>query len=204
MPDSRHQHAGEHLDATQFAAEFEASARVLWTIAASVLTCRNLVDDVLQEAAVIGLGKLDQFAPGTHFTAWMGRIVRLVALNHARKRERHGARAQDAALLESAEAPRTRHALDTNTSVEVLIDSEYFDDALTEALGELGITERACLLMKVVLELGYAEIAAILEIPQGTAMSHVHRARTRLRTKLAPALPNENRVERNGNRVENG
>ena len=33
-------------------------------------------------------------------------------------------------------------------------------------------------------EQSYAEIAALLEIPEGTAMSHVHRARTALRAFL--------------------
>ena len=52
-----------------------------------------------------------------------------------------------------------------------------------EALGEV---PRACLLLSTLRELSYGEIAALLTIPEGTAMSHVHRARLVLRERLAP------------------
>ncbi|MCP3916955.1 MAG: RNA polymerase sigma factor [bacterium] len=165
----------------EFAALFEASGRLLWTIAAAVVIDRTLVDDVLQEAAMIGLAKLDQFDPATRFEAWMGRIVRWVALNHARKRSRRGTRSADAALLDDLpSAEPAGHLPDTRNWLE----GEHFDDELTEALRELGSTARACLMMKIVLELDYAEIARTLEVPQGTAMSHVHRACAKLRQRL--------------------
>jgi RNA polymerase sigma-70 factor (ECF subfamily) len=59
-----------------------------------------------------------------------------------------------------------------------------FDDALAGALEELDETARACLLMRVVLDLPYKRIALALDIPEGTAASHVHRARASMRASL--------------------
>ena len=50
-------------------------------------------EDVLQEAAVVALGKLSQYEPGTSFSAWMSQMVRYIALNRKRKLER-GPRAE--------------------------------------------------------------------------------------------------------------
>ncbi|MEM6997175.1 MAG: sigma factor-like helix-turn-helix DNA-binding protein, partial [Myxococcota bacterium] len=57
-------------------------------------------------------------------------------------------------------------------------------DELADALQTLGETPRTCLLLKTVLELEYSEIADVLGIPAGTAMSHVSRARAKLKKHL--------------------
>ena len=62
-----------------------------------------------------------------------------------------------------------------------------FDDAVLAALNTLGETARACLLLRTILDLSYRELAETLEIPEGTAMSHVHRARAAMRKALDPA-----------------
>src|ERR1043165_6452239 len=55
-----------------FATQFQGSWRALWCIAAAVVGDRAQADDVLQEAAVVALGKLGQFDPASNFSAWMG------------------------------------------------------------------------------------------------------------------------------------
>src|SRR5262249_54943115 len=76
---------GAPLSRDDFVVRLQASRRTLWCIAAAVLGGRSHADDVLQEAAVVALSKLDQFNPATSFTAWMGQIVRFVALNESRR-----------------------------------------------------------------------------------------------------------------------
>ena len=65
-------------------------------------------------------------------------------------------------------------------------DDGSWDDELVAALMDLRPTARACLLLKVVLELDHKTIAATLGIPEGTAMSHVHRARSAMLKSLSP------------------
>ena len=174
-----------------FAAEYEKAYRVLWVVAAGVLGRSAGAEDVVQEAAVLALGKIGQFEPGTHFAAWMAQMVRFVALNHLRKQTR----TQAAPLDENEPHARTPHGrpgshrpgdapLHLGRHGELPPGQQSFDDELTGALAALGETARACLLLRTLEELDYEEIGRVLGIPEGTAMSHVHRSRMRLRERL--------------------
>ncbi len=175
------------LSPAEFAARFEASARALWCIAAAVLADRSRAQDVVQEAAVIALGKLATFDPATNFAAWMGQIVRFVALNEARRRATQRATSLDPAALDAAPAdrPADRAPLPISSRGELLADQDVFDDRVSAALRTLDETARACLLLRTLLDMPYAEISRCLTIPEGTAMSHVHRSRQVMRTALA-------------------
>ncbi|QOJ00482.1 MAG: sigma-70 family RNA polymerase sigma factor [Phycisphaeraceae bacterium] len=154
----------------EFGEKFRSAWRVLWCVAASVTVDRASADDVVQEAAVVALGKLDEFDPATNFTAWMAQIVRFVALNQGRKAARRRG-------LESADdaAPgrhESRH--------------DALDHRVEAALEGLDETPRACLIMRTVLGMSFKDIAAALGIPEGTAMSHAFRARHAMRDRLLP------------------
>jgi len=179
------QAAAATLTAEEFAARYDAAARVLWTIAAGVLGDPSEAEDVLQEACVMALGKLEQFDPETHFTAWMGRFVRNVALNHRRKLGRRATTPTDPEVLGGLPAGNGKSALPVNGNGELVLGQTAFDDRVLAGLHELSGTQRACLLLRTVLDLSYREVARTLEIPEGTAMSHVHRARQALREKLS-------------------
>jgi RNA polymerase sigma-70 factor (ECF subfamily) len=180
------------LTPESFAARFRSVARALWTLAAGVLGDPSEAEDVLQEAFVQALGKLEDFQPGTDFLAWTGKFVRNVALNERRKRARRKTDPADPEWLDGDEvrpeggagSPAAHPAIDELGGLRP--DQGAFDDHLVAGLTELSETARACLLLKVVGELGYAEISRALSIPEGTAMSHVHRARVFLRAHLEP------------------
>ncbi|MBL8759856.1 MAG: RNA polymerase sigma factor, partial [Phycisphaerae bacterium] len=150
------------LTPTEFAGLFEQAARKLWCVAAAVTSDRDRASDVVQEAAVVALAKLIEFDPATSFDAWMAQIVRYVALNDRRKSKRRPARAADPAVLDATSnpdpAPRTGH----RSLGALLADEHAFDDAVRHSLAELEETARACLLMKTVLGLSYADIARTL------------------------------------------
>lgn len=175
------------LTRAEFAASFQQCAPRLWTVAHAVLGDRGLAEDALQDAALIALGKLESFTPGTRFDTWMATVVRYVSLNQLRKRR--GLAELDERSVASAwgaePEPRaaTRGALD--------VDGQGFDDQVLAALGSLSPAARAALLLRSVHELEYRDVAALLGIPEGTAMSHVHRARTALRERLRnhPSAP---------------
>jgi len=168
----------------EFAAQVKSSFRVLWIIAVGILRDRELAEDAVQEATLIGLQKRGQFEPGTSFSAWMGQMVRNVALNIARKEQRRRTQGEsDVADLRQGweEAPALRITPDGRLPD----DQRHFDDRVMRALGSLNETARTCLLLRTIEGLEYSEISRLLSIPEGTAMSHVHRTRRALREQLA-------------------
>lgn len=183
----------EGMDEDAFVAEFTASFRLFWLIAVGIVGDSALAEDVVQEAAIIALGKLDQYQPGTSFNAWLGQTVRYVALNERRKQRRRSAVSLDPATMDQS-TPDTSAApgegkLRLTPRGQLPPDQAHFDDRVLRALEEVKETARACLLLRTVEGLDYAEISRLLEIPEGTAMSHVHRTRKFLRQRLAEMQP---------------
>jgi len=165
------------LTPAAFAARFRESSRVLWCVAAGIVGNRSQAEDILQEAAMRALTKLGTFDPESSFVAWMSQFVRYIALNDRRKHDR---REQ---VLRQGIAPQSERG----TQAPLRLDP--FDAHVTRALQTLGETARTCLLLKTVLEMDYAEIAEQLDIPAGTAMSHVSRARSKMRGLLEEPAP---------------
>jgi RNA polymerase sigma-70 factor (ECF subfamily) len=158
------------LTSAEFAARFQAGARTLWTLAAGVLGDPAEAEDVLQEAYVAAAAKRDQFRADTNFLAWVGRFVRHLALNERRKRGRRRTRSADPETLDLRElagrsgrasplACASRAPIDERGALHV--DQAEFDDELLAGLEELGETPRSCLLLRVLLELSYAETARV-------------------------------------------
>jgi len=170
----------------EFAARLKESYRVLWIIAVGILRDSDLAEDAVQEAAIIGLQKREQFTQGTSFTAWMGQMVRNVSLNAFRKEKRRRTASIDAEGMadelrgQGAALP----ALKIGTDGMIPADQRHFDDRVMKALAGLGETARTCLLLRTIEDMEYSEISRLLSIPEGTAMSHVHRTRSYLREQL--------------------
>lgn len=174
-------------DPKSFAALYREAYPKLTLVAAGVTGDRQSAEDIVQEAAIIAFQKTCQFVPGTNFAAWLAEIVRRCALNHRRKTRQRKTYPADPAVL-----GQLNHHVAINAdpwpiareSGDILDDQASFDDELLGALNELSDDARCCLLLRTVEKLSYAEIAALMNIPEGTAMSHVHRSKSALREKL--------------------
>lgn len=187
------------MTAEEFSELFRNSFRVLWLVAAGIVSDRILAEDVVQEAAIVAFQKRSQFESGTNFTAWMAQMVRFTALNHRRKERKHARPSSDSDLLENANENARSHGRPPNrTSTPQLritsdfnlpADQAHFDDRIVTALREVADEGRACLLLRVIENLEYSEISQILDMPEGTAMSHVHRTKQFLRERLSNILP---------------
>jgi len=180
--------AASVIDVDSFATQMSECYQRMWLIAAAVTSDRTEADDIVQEASMIGLQKRADFATGTNFSAWMAQIVRWTALNHRKKSDRRNLRVTDPATIDKSIAISARHAQDTALPMtdrgRLSEDQAEFDDDVLSALYELSDMARICLLLRVVQQLSYDDIAQTLHIPIGTAMSHVHRAKQAIRQRL--------------------
>lgn len=166
----------EPLGADEFTHAFADHGRSLWLVAAAWVG-RAEADDLVQETARVAWQRRESFAPGTDLRAWLARIVRHLGANWRRRRSPE-ARADDELPEVAAPAP-----LPSGWPFDA--DRNGLPDELARALGRLPEVARACLLLHAVQDHSFAEIAAMLELPENTAQSHARRARTALREALA-------------------
>jgi RNA polymerase sigma-70 factor (ECF subfamily) len=178
--------ASNRLGRDEFAALFQNAYGRLWLIAAAIVGDRSGADDIVQESALAALEKLQHFQPGTNFNAWLARFVRWHAFNHARKQAGRNTHPADPHQLDLSLVDGRAEPVDLESDAAGHIPEyqTHFDDEVVNALRAIGETGRACILLRTVHQLSYREIAELLEIPEGTAMSHVHRARQSMRDRL--------------------
>jgi len=175
----------------EFAELFRAQSPALKVVAAAILGSTRDAEDVVQEAAAIALTKTRELAEIRSFPAWMTQIVRYVALNTRRGEKRRRTSATGASPVEERAAPR-REEPGVDSRGALRVGQASFDDRVVAALMTLSETSRACLLLRIVLDMPYKDIARILSIAEGAAMTHVSRARAALLERLTiDAIPRE-------------
>ena len=134
-------------------------------------------DDVAQEAFLRAYRGLAGFDRRAAFGTWLHRIVVNCGLNHLRSRRRAQARL--------AEAPR-EGGVETGRA-----ESRQEMALVLEALAGMSPSLRVTLILATLERMSYREIAAALEIPEGTVAWRVNQARKLLRVKLAGLPPEE-------------
>jgi RNA polymerase sigma factor (sigma-70 family) len=138
-------------------------------------------EDLVQETFSKALRAFDTFQSDTNFKAWIFRILRNTFLT-----TRTGIAASRTVFLE--DHPDT---LDTTAAGPTPEDNLIRLDnhaALYTALEQLPPTLREALLLCDVEDIKYKDIALILDVPLGTVMSRISRARRTLRQLLQPQL----------------
>jgi RNA polymerase sigma-70 factor (ECF subfamily) len=136
-------------------------------------------DDVAQEAFIRAYKGLPRFDGRADFFTWLYRIVVNTALNQLRSRKRSPSAPEDAPERADHGTPDPRASAESR---------EALARCLT-ALSELSPTLRITLVLAAVEEMPYAQIARVLEVPEGTVAWRVNQARKLLRQKLAQIAP---------------
>ncbi len=157
-------------------------------LAGSMIHDATLAEDLTQEAVLKGLRFFDRFREGTNFKAWIFRILVNTVISHQRRLGRRG-REVDLGE-ESGGALDALGSKDVSTAPHQLSTAdegiyELMDEKVKQALHELPVMHRNALLLAVVEEFKYQEIAEILDCPVGTVMSRLHRARSLMKQRLA-------------------
>ncbi len=177
------------LEKEEYARLLHESQSRLWTIAAAIVGDRNQAEDIVQEAAITGLRRLGDFREGTNFVGWISQIVRFTALNHLKMEKRRKISSLDVHtdVVANDSAVTSPPANTVTMAGELVPGQNEFDDRVARAIQNLDEVRRSCFLLRVIHNLDYRDISEMLDIPEGTAMSHVHRAKSELRNALASA-----------------
>src|SRR5579884_1578805 len=135
----------------------------------------NDAEDIVQEASLKAFKAIHSFRGGDA-RVWMLSIVRNTAMTFLRRRK------PDAAIdLDQLEP------VDASLNPEQGLLRESRREEVRRAIARLDPEFRETLVLREIEGLSYKEIAAILDVPAGTVMSRLSRARQRLLIELAPA-----------------
>ena len=143
-------------------------------------------EDLVQETFLKALRGFSSFEPGSNFKAWIFRILRNTYLTSRSGLASLRTVALEDELGEQDESGPTLHpegAIDRQTP-ELNLIRLGDQAALHSAMEKLPPPLLEVILFCDVEEMKYKEIAAILEVPIGTVMSRIARARAFLRKEL--------------------
>jgi RNA polymerase sigma-70 factor (ECF subfamily) len=130
----------------------------------------QLADDLVQEAYAKGLRNLDQLRSADRLEAWLCSILSNCYRDHFRRRRE----AVDVDELPLAGEGDPEH----NAERESVVGQ------VREAIAQLSEDHRMVVTLVDLMECSYQEVAEVLDIPIGTVMSRLCRARARLRETL--------------------
>ncbi len=122
-------------------------------------------EDLVQETMLLAWRGFQGFEPGTNARAWLFRIMFNAFYGEGRRAQRAAAQRAASTVVDAK----------LQQAVEV-----------AEALQALSIDQRSVLLLCAVEGFTCQEAAGILNVPIGTVMSRLSRARQEMRTRLAP------------------
>ena len=131
-------------------------------------------DDLVQETYMQAWKSFDHYEPGTNCRAWLYKILFNKFDHHRRKKYTQAKYFQEADELVFANSVHTPSVPEHLTDTEVIA-----------ALDKLPEHYRSVVLLADVHDFNYKEVAQILDIPIGTVMSRLNRARTQLKKSLA-------------------
>jgi RNA polymerase sigma-70 factor (ECF subfamily) len=152
-------------------------------------------EDMVQETYLRAWQNFDRFSIGTNFKAWIFQILTYLFLNDRRSANRRTVNVdftehdviEAPAPADNAASEASTNAFDAQPSAIMDWERLYpslVDDAMKRALDRLPSEQRAVLLLVTLAELSYQECAEILNVPIGTIMSRLFRARQQLQTEL--------------------
>jgi RNA polymerase sigma-70 factor (ECF subfamily) len=158
----------------------------LFNLALNLTRNRKDAEDLVQEAYLRAFRFFGSYQPGTHIKAWLFRILRNTFINRYRAAKARPEEVDfdkiDGVYEKMVEDDflRGHGSVDPEEAVMVGVP----DEEIQEAMVALPEEYRSVVIMALVEELSYKEIASALAIPLGTVMSRLHRGRKQLQGAL--------------------
>jgi RNA polymerase sigma-70 factor (ECF subfamily) len=151
-------------------------------------------EDLVQETYLKAHRFWDRYKPGTNCKAWLYKILTNTRINQYVKTSRRPVQVnfEDVEpLLEQQEA----RGLQTTTNGQLELFASLLDDEFKAAMEAVPEDFRIVLILAGLEGFSYKEIAEILDIPIGTVMSRLFRARRLLQTELLTYARNRGLVQ---------
>lgn len=158
----------------------------LYNLGMSLTRNRGDAEDLVQETFLRAFRFFGSYAPDTHIKAWLFRILRNTFINRYRAQKVRPDEVDLERLEAGYEQAITREFLREHEprSPEEAVMANVPDEEVARALGALPEEFRTVVILALVEDLSYKDIAKALSIPVGTVMSRLHRGRRLLQASL--------------------
>jgi len=157
-----------------FESKLEASRCRLWRLAQSWCRNRTLADDLVQDTLAKALDRHSQLRDPEAMHAWLCSILANCWHDHLRG----GKDTLDIDAIEECDLPASACCPEADYQQNEVVQR------VRAAVGKLPAGQREVVTLVDLEEFSYAEVAAILDVPIGTIMSRLSRARSSLREAL--------------------
>jgi RNA polymerase sigma-70 factor, ECF subfamily len=168
-------------------AAFEAVAlplsNVLYATAYRLTGNHSRAEDLVQETFVRAWQKFNHFQTGTNFKAWIFKILIFLHKNESRGLRNAPVPLEVGAEAAGTLAPEPKPIRSSGVEWAKLYEHDV-DDEFKRALDRLDEDHRAVLMLVTLGEFSYQECADTLNLPLGTVMSRLYRARKQLQADL--------------------
>jgi RNA polymerase sigma-70 factor, ECF subfamily len=175
--------AAEARDRVRFEEDALALADQVYRVARGLVGSREEAEDLVQDTYARAFRSWQQFTPGTNLRAWLLRILTNLNIDRARRQRRR----PETQPLEEGDyflynklEEQAGQPLEEEEVVERLSQHD-----IVSALSAVPHDFRDVLVLVDIGDFSYADAAQILDIPVGTVMSRLHRARRVLKRELA-------------------
>ena len=152
---------------------YELYSQKVFRTCLRILGDRSEAEDQTQEVFVRIFSQIGRFRGRSKFSTWLYRLTVNQSLNRLRSRRRDADRFGPLSALGDPAASE-------GPAEQSLIIREMSDRA-QDLLSGLSPDYRAVVVLREIEDLSYREISDVLEVPIGTVMSRLHRARQRLK-----------------------
>src|SRR6266536_4724973 len=174
----------EARDRVRFEEEALELADQVYRVARRLVRTQEEAEDLVQETYARAFRSWRSYTPGTNLRAWLLRILTNLNIDRGRRRQRTPQTTSldekgDYYLYDKLEEAEGK-PLDEERVIERLSQ-----DSIVDALAEVPHDFRDVLVLVDIGDFSYADTAQILDIPIGTVMSRLHRARRILKGELA-------------------
>jgi RNA polymerase sigma-70 factor, ECF subfamily len=176
--------AKEARDRVRFEEEALDLSDQVFRVARHLVGSREEAEDLMQETYARAFRSWRSFTPGTNLRAWLLRILTNLNIDRGRRVQRTPQMTSidekgDYYLYDKMEEAEGK-PLDEEKVIEKLSQ-----DSIVDALAHVPHDFRDVLVLVDIGDFSYADAAQILDIPIGTVMSRLHRARRILKGELA-------------------